>query len=89
MAVLRTKILTARFAKKSREGREGRRGSVSFDSVRLSFDSVRFSPLMSVLIVSLYVRGGTSRTAALLLLAISAIGLVMGFVKKSSARPQR
>ena len=46
-------------------------------------------PLLSVLIVSLYVRGGTSRTAALLLLAISAIGLVMGFVKKSSARPQR
>ena len=49
---------------------------MSFDSVRLSFDSVRFSPLMSVLIVSLYVRGGTSRTAALLLLAISAIALL-------------
>ena len=62
---------------------------MSFDSVRLSFDSVRFSPLMSVLIVSLYVRGGTSRTAALLLLAISAIAFLMGLVKKNSSRAQR
>jgi hypothetical protein len=46
-------------------------------------------PLMSVLIVSLYVRGGTSRTAALLLLAISAIAFLMGLVKKSSSRAQR
>ena len=46
-------------------------------------------PLMSVLIVSLYVRGGTSRTAALLLLAISAIAFLMGLVKKNSSRAQR
>jgi len=46
-------------------------------------------PLMSVLIVSLYVRGGTSRGAALLLLATSAIALVMGFLKKSGSRAQR
>jgi hypothetical protein len=46
-------------------------------------------PLMSVLIVSLYVRGGMSRGAALLLLLTSAIALGMGLLKKSSSRAQR
>jgi len=46
-------------------------------------------PLMSVLIVSLYVRGGTPRTAALLLLTISAIAFLMGLGKKRSSRAQR
>jgi len=39
-------------------------------------------PLLSVLIVSLYVAGGSSRTAALVLLAVSAIGLLTGLVKR-------
>jgi hypothetical protein len=38
-------------------------------------------PLMSVLIVSLYVAGGASRVVALVLLAGSAVVLVSGFVK--------
>ena len=46
-------------------------------------------PLLSVLIVSLYMRAGSARTAALLLLAISAIALVMGFVKKNISRARR
>jgi len=39
-------------------------------------------PLMSVLIVSLYVHGGTSRIAALLLLVGSVIAAVAGLVLK-------
>jgi len=46
-------------------------------------------PLMSVLIVSLYVAGEASRTAALLLLAVSVIGLLTGLMKRSGSRPER
>jgi hypothetical protein len=35
-------------------------------------------PLMSVLIVSLYVAGGESRTAALVLLGASVVGVLVG-----------
>jgi hypothetical protein len=35
-------------------------------------------PLMSVLIVSLFVRGGASRTASVVLLALSLIGVLAG-----------
>lgn len=45
-------------------------------------------PLMSVLIVSLYMAGGSSRTAALALLAISAIALLTGLIKRSGSRPE-
>ena len=38
-------------------------------------------PLVSVLVVSLYVAGGMARVAALVLLAGSAVVLVSGFVK--------
>ena len=39
-------------------------------------------PLMSVLIVSLYVAGGASRTAALVLLVVSVIGTVAGLLRR-------
>jgi len=40
-------------------------------------------PLMSVLVVSLYVLGGTSRTAALILLVLSSIGALVGLLIRS------
>ena len=44
-------------------------------------------PLMSVLIVSLYVRGGASRTAALVLFALTVIGALAGvLLKRQSTR---
>ncbi len=46
-------------------------------------------PVMSVLIVSLYVAGGASRIAALVLLAVSAIALLTGLLKRSASRPER
>jgi hypothetical protein len=39
-------------------------------------------PLMSVLIVSLYVQGGAARTAALVLLAASLVGGVVTLTRK-------
>lgn len=42
-------------------------------------------PLMSVLIVSLYVAGGASRTAALVLLVVSVIGTVTGLLRRQVA----
>jgi hypothetical protein len=42
-------------------------------------------PLMSVLIVSLYVAGGASRTAALGLLAASVVGGLVGFGRKRTS----
>jgi hypothetical protein len=44
-------------------------------------------PLMSVLIVSLYVQGGASRAAALILLGASVVGAIAGFLSRRSARP--
>lgn len=46
-------------------------------------------PLMSVLIVSLYVAGGTSRVAAVVLLGVSAIGVVVGLLQKRSSQSER
>jgi hypothetical protein len=43
-------------------------------------------PLMSVLIVSLYVHVGASRIAALVLLAASVIGVLAGLVWKRARR---
>jgi hypothetical protein len=43
-------------------------------------------PLLSVLIVSLYVAGGASRTAALVLLAASVIGLPATYLWKRYSR---
>ena len=45
-------------------------------------------PLMSVLIVSLYVAGGASRAAALVLLAVSTIALVTSLVKRRGSRAE-
>ena len=42
-------------------------------------------PLMSVLIMSLYVAGGASRTAALVLLVVSVIGTVAGLLRRQVA----
>jgi len=39
-------------------------------------------PLISVIIVSLYVHGGASRIAALVLLAASFVGVLAGFIWK-------
>jgi hypothetical protein len=39
-------------------------------------------PLMSVLIVSLFVAGGAARTAALFLLAASVVGVLVGLTWK-------
>jgi hypothetical protein len=43
-------------------------------------------PLLSVLIVSLYLAGGVSRTAALVLLAISVIGGIAGLLSRRDSR---
>jgi positive regulator of sigma E activity len=43
-------------------------------------------PLVSVLIVSLYVAGGASRAAALILLGASVVGAVAGFLWRRNAR---
>jgi hypothetical protein len=43
-------------------------------------------PLMSVLIVSLYVQGGAARTAALVLLAASLVGGVVTLTRKRNPR---
>jgi hypothetical protein len=43
-------------------------------------------PLLSVLIVSLYVAGGASRTAALVLLAASLVGGVVSLIRKRNPR---
>jgi Na+/proline symporter len=42
-------------------------------------------PLLSVLIVSLYVAGGAARTAALGLLAGSVLGIAVSLIRKRSA----
>jgi len=41
---------------------------------------------MSVLIVSLYVQGGAARAAALVLLAASVIGVLVGLIRKRNPR---
>lgn len=43
-------------------------------------------PLMSVLIVSLYVQGGAARAAALVLLSASVIGVLVGLIRKRHPR---
>lgn len=43
-------------------------------------------PLISVLIVSLYVQGGASRIAALVLLVATVFGLLAGVVWKRAGR---
>jgi hypothetical protein len=43
-------------------------------------------PLMSVLIVSLYVSGGTSRNVTLALLSACVVGLVAAFALKRTGR---
>ena len=43
-------------------------------------------PLMSVLIVSLYVAGGAARTAALVLLAASVIGVLARLIRRQNPR---
>ena len=43
-------------------------------------------PLMSVIIVSLYVHGGASRVAAVVLLVASAVGALAGLVWKRIRR---
>lgn len=43
-------------------------------------------PLISVVIVSLYVRGGASRIAALVLLVVTLVGLIKGLVWKRTRR---
>ena len=43
-------------------------------------------PLISVVIVSLYVQGGASRIVALLLLAIGLLGIVAATVRKRTPR---
>jgi hypothetical protein len=50
-----------------------------------SASTVILLPLLSVLIVSLYVAGGTSRTAALVLLAASGVGGLVSFVRKRTS----
>jgi hypothetical protein len=46
-------------------------------------------PLMSVLIVSLYVHGAASRIVALVLLVVSVIGLVAGLVLRRGSAVNR
>jgi hypothetical protein len=46
-------------------------------------------PLMSVLIVSLYVSGGAARTAALVLLGVSVMGVVAGLIFKRKSPADR
>lgn len=46
-------------------------------------------PMMSVLILSLYVQGGTSRTAAVVLLVASLIGAVVGLVLRRKSVPDQ
>jgi hypothetical protein len=41
-------------------------------------------PLISVIIVSLYVHGGTSRIAALVLLVATVLGVLAGVIRKRS-----
>jgi sugar (pentulose or hexulose) kinase len=41
-------------------------------------------PLISVIIVSLYVHGGASRTAALVLLIATVFGVLAGLIRKRS-----
>ena len=43
-------------------------------------------PLMSVLIVSLYVHGGAARAAALILLGAGVVGAVAVFLRRRNAR---
>jgi hypothetical protein len=45
--------------------------------------------VLSVLIVSRYVAGGTLRIAALVMLGASAIGAVVGLLQKRSSRCER
>jgi hypothetical protein len=46
-------------------------------------------PFLSVLILSLYTAGGVSRKAALILLGVSVIGLLAGFILKRSPNLDR
>jgi hypothetical protein len=41
-------------------------------------------PLLSVVILSLYMAGGSARRAALILLAVSVVGGLVGFILKRS-----
>lgn len=46
-------------------------------------------PLMSVLIVSLYVAGGASRTAAMVLLLVSVVAGIVGLLSRRGVRTAR
>jgi hypothetical protein len=46
-------------------------------------------PLISVIVVSLYVHGGASRIVTLVLLTASFIGAVISFICKRNPRPNK